>query len=83
MKMKRPVAIWINVTFRLIVAFAYFLLGLYVAFYSEFDLGTNLGVPTIVLFGLLFMAYGVFRIWRAYAYFKSTDEEDDDEYQKY
>jgi uncharacterized membrane protein HdeD (DUF308 family) len=81
--MKRPVAIWINVTFRLIVAFAYFLLGLYVAFYSEFDLGTNLGVPTIVLFGLLFMAYGVFRIWRAYAYFKSTDEEDDDEYQKY
>ncbi len=52
------------------------------AFYSEFDLGTNFGVPTIVLFGLLFMAYGVFRIWRAYAYFKSTDEEDD-EYQKY
>jgi len=82
MKMKRPVAIWINVTFRLIVAFAYFLLGLYVAFYSEFDLGTNFGVPTIVLFGLLFIAYGVFRIWRAYAYFKSTDEEDD-EYQKY
>ena len=82
MKMKRPVAIWINVTFRLIVAFAYFLLGFYVAFYSEFDLGTNFGVPTIVLFGLLFMAYGVFRIWRSYAYFKSTDEEDD-EYQKY
>lgn len=80
--MKRPVAIWINIVFRLIIAFAYFLLGLYVAFYSEFDLGTNFGVPTIVLFGLLFMAYGLFRIWRAYAYFNSTDE-DEDEYQKY
>lgn len=80
--MKRPVAIWINVAFRLIVAFAYFLLGLYVAFYSEFDLGITLGVPTIILFGLLFMAYGLFRIWRAYAYLKSTDEEED-EYQKY
>lgn len=52
------------------------------AFYSEFDLGTNFGVPTIVLFGLLFMAYGLFRIWRAYAYFNST-EEDEEEYQKY
>jgi hypothetical protein len=82
MKMKRPVAIWINVTFRLIVAFAYFLLGLYVAFYSEFDLGMNFGIPTTVLFGLLFMAYGLFRIWRAYAYFNTTDEEED-EYQKY
>jgi hypothetical protein len=82
MNMKRPVAIWINIGFRLIVAFAYFLLGLYVAFYSEFDLGTNFGVPTIVLFGLLFMVYGLFRIWRAYTYFNSTDE-DNEEYQKY
>jgi len=80
--MKRPFAVCINVGFRLIVAFAYFLLGLYVAFYSEFDLGTNFGVPTIVLFGLLFMAYGSFRIWRAYAYFNSTNDEDE-EYQKY
>lgn len=80
--MKRPVAIYINIGFRLMVAFAYFLLGLYVAFYSEFDLGTNFGVPTTVLFGLLFMAYGLFRIWRAYAYFNSTNE-DDEEYQKY
>ncbi|MFA9198698.1 MAG: hypothetical protein ACEQSO_04545 [Aquirufa sp.] len=80
--MKRPVANWINIGFRLIVAFAYFLLGLYVAFYSEFDLGMNFGIPTTVLFGLLFMAYGLFRIWRAYAYFNTTDEEED-EYQKY
>jgi len=69
------------VAFRLTVAFAYFLVGLYVAFYSEFDLGETFGLPTIILFGLLFMAYGIFRMWRAYAYFKSTDEED--EYQKY
>ena len=80
--MKRPVAVWINLAFRLIVAFAYFLLGLYVAFYSEFDLGTNFGVPTIVLFGLLFMVYGLFRIWRAYDYFITIDKEED-EYQKY
>lgn len=80
--MKRPFAIWINVSIRMIVAFAYFLVGLYVAFFSEFDLGSNFGVPTILLFGLLFMAYGLFRMWRAYAYFKSTDE-DNEEYQKY
>lgn len=80
--MKRPVAIWINVGFRLLVAFAYFLVGLYVAFFSEFDLGMNFGIPTIVLLGLLFMAYGLFRIWRAYAYFNST-EENDEEYQEY
>ena len=80
--MKRPVVIWINVGFRLLVAFAYFLVGLYVAFFSEFDLGMNFGIPTIVLFGLLFMAYGLFRIWRAYAYFNST-EENDEEYQEY
>ncbi|MCL9968097.1 hypothetical protein [Aquirufa antheringensis] len=80
--MKRPVAIWINVGFRLLVALAYFLVGLYVAFFSEFDLGMNFGIPTIVLFGLLFMAYGLFRIWRAYAYFNST-EENDEEYQEY
>ncbi|MFM2401282.1 MAG: hypothetical protein RI950_799 [Bacteroidota bacterium] len=79
--MKRPVAVWINVTFRIIVAFAYFFVGTYVAFYSEFDLGMNFGIPTVVLFGILFMAYGGFRIWRAYAYFKSTDDEDE-EYQK-
>jgi len=79
--MKRPVAIWINVAFRIMVAFAYFFLGVYVAFFSEFDLGANFGVPTIVLFGILFMAYGCFRIWRAYAYFNSTDDEDE-EYQK-
>lgn len=80
--MKRPVAIWINIGFRLIVAFAYFLLGVYVAFFSEFDLGTKFGVPTIILFGLLFMAYGLFRMWRAYTYFNSIDE-DDEEYEKY
>jgi hypothetical protein len=80
--MKRPVAIWINIGFRLIVSFAYFLFGLYVAFYSEFDLGITFGVPTIVLFGVLFMGYGLFRIYRAYAYFKSTDE-DNEEYQAY
>ncbi len=80
--MKRPVAIWINVGFRLLVALAYFLVGLYVAYFSEFDLGMNFGIPTIVLFGLLFMAYGLFRIWRAYAYFNST-EENDEEYQEY
>jgi hypothetical protein len=80
--MKRPVAIWINIGFRLIVSFAYFLFGLYVAFYSEFDLGFTFGVPTIVLFGVLFMVYGCFRMWRAYAYFTSTDSSDE-AYQKY
>jgi hypothetical protein len=80
--MKRPIAVWINVGFRLIVALAYLLLGLYVAFFSEFELGTYFGVPTIVLFGLLFMVYGLFRMWRAYTYYNATDE-DDEEYQKY
>lgn len=80
--MKKPFAIWINIVFRILVAMAYFILGLYVAFFSEFNLGTNFGLPTVLLFGLLFMAYGLFRLYRAYTYFKSTDE-DDEEYKTY
>jgi hypothetical protein len=76
--MKRPVAIWINIGFRLTVAFAYFLLGMYVAFFSEFDLGTSFGVPTVVFFGILFMVYGLLRIWRAYNDFNSIDEDDEE-----
>jgi hypothetical protein len=67
-------AIWVNISFRVFVAFAYTLLGAYVAFWSSFDLGTWNGVPIVLSLGILFILYGLFRIWRAYLYFREADE---------
>jgi hypothetical protein len=72
--MKRSIAIWVNISFRLFVALAYTLLGAYVAFWSDFDLGTWSGLPIVFLLGILFVLYGLFRIWRAYLYFRDQDE---------
>ena len=72
--MKRSMAIWVNISFRVFVAFAYTLLGAYVAFWSSFDLGTWNGVSIVLLLGILFILYGLFRIWRAYLYFREADE---------
>ncbi|MEN9729381.1 MAG: hypothetical protein RLZ91_498 [Bacteroidota bacterium] len=72
--MKRSMAIWVNISFRVFVAFAYTLLGAYVAFWSSFDLGTWNGVPIVLSLGILFILYGLFRIWRAYLYFREADE---------
>ena len=81
--MKKPLAVWINVFFRTIVAFAYASLGYYVAFVSEFQLGFLMGVPTIYLLGILFMIYGLFRLVRVYIYFKELDDSIDDASEKY
>jgi hypothetical protein len=67
-------ALWVNISFRVFVAFAYTLLGAYVAFGSSFDLGTWNGVSIVLLLGILFILYGLFRIWRAYLYFREADE---------
>ena len=72
--MKRSMAIWVNISFRVFVALAYTLLGAYVAFWSAFDLGEWVGVQITLLLGILFMLYGLFRIWRAYLYFREADE---------
>lgn len=72
--MKRSMALWVNISFRVFVAFAYTLLGAYVAFWSSFDLGTWNGVSIVLLLGILFILYGLFRIWRAYLYFRLADE---------
>ena len=72
--MKRSIAVWVNISFRLFVALAYTLLGAYVAFLSDFDLGFFNGVPIVFLLGILFVLYGLFRIWRAYLYFREVDE---------
>jgi ABC-type Mn2+/Zn2+ transport system permease subunit len=72
--MKRSLALWVNISFRVFVAFAYTLLGAYVAFWSSFDLGTWNGVSIVLLLGILFIFYGLFRIWRAYLYFREADE---------
>ncbi|MHA8081683.1 hypothetical protein VR610_11045 [Aquirufa regiilacus] len=72
--MKRSMALWVNISFRVFVAFAYTLLGAYVAFWSSFDLGTWNGVSIVLLLGILFILYGLFRIWRAYLYFREADE---------
>jgi hypothetical protein len=72
--MKRSLAIWVNISFRLFVACAYSLLGAYVAFWSDFNLGSWGNVPIVFLLGILFILYGLFRIWRAYLYFRESDE---------
>ena len=72
--MKRSIAVWVNISFRLFVALAYTLLGAYVAFLSDFDLGFFNGIPIVFLLGILFVLYGLFRIWRAYLYFREVDE---------
>jgi hypothetical protein len=86
--MKKPLAIWINIFFRVLVSFAYASLGYYVAFLSDYQLGQMMGVPTVYLLGLLFIIYGLFRLVRAFIYFKENDgdvKEDDssEDYGKY
>lgn len=62
-----------NTIFRSIVAIIYVALGYYVAFMSSFELGyIGEETPIRFLLGILFILYGVFRLWRAYVYFKSN-----------
>lgn len=72
--MKRSMAVWVNIFFRAFVALAYTLLGAYVAFWSDFDLGRWNDLPIVFLLGILFVLYGLFRIWRAYLYFREQEE---------
>ncbi len=72
--MKKSWVLLFNTIFRSIVAVIYIALGYYVAFMSSFDLG-YLGdeTPIRFLLGILFILYGVFRIWRAYVYYKNNE----------
>jgi hypothetical protein len=79
--MKLPVAVIINISFRVVVAVAYSLLGAYVAFWSDFNLGDFAGVPIVRLLGILFFIYGLFRLWRAYLYFKEMNEQEYGQYE--
>jgi predicted membrane chloride channel (bestrophin family) len=79
--MKLPVAVIINISFRVVVAAAYSLLGAYVAFWSDFNLGDFAGVPIVRLLGILFFIYGLFRLWRAYLYFKEMNEHEYGQYE--
>jgi len=79
--MKLPVAVIINISFRVVVATAYSLLGAYVAFWSDFNLGDFAGVPIVRLLGILFFIYGLFRLWRAYLYFKEMNEQEYGQYE--
>ncbi|AWL10075.1 hypothetical protein PQG46_06395 [Aquirufa nivalisilvae] len=74
--MARPAAVWINVFFRFFAALAYFFLGYYIGFWSEFQLGILLDMPTTFWLGILFMLYGIFRIWRAFLYVSETKDPD-------
>ena len=67
--MKLSAAEVINVLFRLIAALAYCLLGVYVAFWSEAQLGFWFEVSINFYLGSLFLAYGFFRFYRAYLYY--------------
>ena len=78
--MKLSAAELINVLFRLIAALAYCLLGVYVAFLSEAQLGIWFGVSINFYLGSLFLAYGFFRFYRAYLYYKELKEDEYGEY---
>jgi hypothetical protein len=79
--MKLPVAVIINISFRVVVALAYSLLGAYVAFWSDFQLGDLAGVPIVKMLGILFFIYGLFRLWRAYLYFNEMNEQNYSHYE--
>ena len=78
--MKLSAAEVINVLFRLIAALAYCLLGVYVAFWSEAQLGIWFGLSINYYLGFLFLAYGFFRFYRAYLYYKELKEDEYGEY---
>ncbi len=78
--MKLSAAEVINVLFRLIAALAYCLLGVYVAFWSEAQLGIWFGLSINYYLGFLFLAYGFFRFYRAYLYYKELNEDEYGEY---
>lgn len=73
--MNKSWVVLFNTLFRSIVAIVYVILGYYVAFMSSFDLG-YLGevTPVRFLLGILFILYGIFRIWRAVVYYKNEKE---------
>lgn len=73
MKLSAPA--FINVLFRLITGLAYCLLGVYVAYWSEAQLGFWFDVSINYYLGLLFLAYGFFRFYRAYLYYKELKED--------
>lgn len=72
--MKKSWVLLFNTFFRTIVAVIYVALGYYVAFMSSFDLG-YLGdeTPIRFLLGILFILYGLFRLWRAYVYYRNSE----------
>lgn len=73
--MKLPLAVSVNILFRVVVALAYSLLGAYVALLSEFQLGDFVGIPIVKMLGILFFVYGLFRLWRAYLYYKGMSDQ--------
>jgi hypothetical protein len=82
--MKTPFAVKVNIFFRVLVSFAYAGLGYYVAFVSDYQLGTMMSVQITYLLGILFVIYGLFRLVRAYIYYKeSTDENDNESSENY
>ncbi len=78
--MNLPVAMIINLAFRIIAALAYISLGVYVGFMAEYFLGAWFGVPITLFLGILFILYGLFRCWRSYTYYQELNE---DEYGQY
>ncbi len=71
--MKSSWVLLINTLFRSIVALIYIAMGYYVAFLSAFELGfVGEDTPIRLLLGILFILYGIFRVWRAFVYFKKN-----------
>jgi uncharacterized membrane protein HdeD (DUF308 family) len=72
--MKKSWVLVFNTVFRSFVALIYIALGYYVAFQSSYELG-YIGdeTPIRFLLGILFILYGIFRLWRAFVYFKNNN----------
>ncbi|MEY2792466.1 MAG: hypothetical protein RJA76_458 [Bacteroidota bacterium] len=71
--MKTSWVLLINTLFRSVVALIYIALGYYVAFMSSYELGyIGEETPIRFLLGILFILYGIFRIWRALVYYKNN-----------
>ncbi len=80
--MKLPIAIIVNISFRVVVALAYSGLGAYVTGWSDFQLGDFAGIPIVKMLGILFFVYGIFRLWRAYLYYSEMNDQDYGHYEE-
>ena len=70
-----------NLIVKSIAAGAYIVVGFYAGFMIEIDLGMMMGFQTHHLMGILFIAYGIFRAYRTYLFYKEISSQDYGKYE--